>query len=115
MKKMVCWMIFILIVSVTGFAAEENVDQLIAKYLEARGGLAKLQAVQTMRVTGKMMAGPQEFPISIEFKRPNQIRIEINHPGTEYRPGLRRQAGMEHQSFRRLSGRQEGRPAHGCR
>ena len=81
MKKMVCWMIVMLIVSVAGFTAEENVDQLIAKYLEARGGLAKLQAVQTMHVTGKMMAGPQEFPLNIEFKRPNQIRFEINIQG----------------------------------
>ena len=77
MKKLIFWMILILVVSVAGLAAEENVDQLIAKHLDTRGGLAKIQAIQTMRVTGKMMAGPQEFPLTIEFKRPNQIRFEM--------------------------------------
>lgn len=77
MKKLLSWMVLILIVSVAGFTAEVNVDQLIAKSLEARGGLAKIQAIQTMRITGKMMYGPMELPINIEFKRPNQIRIEI--------------------------------------
>jgi outer membrane lipoprotein-sorting protein len=81
MKKLLFWMILILVVSVAGLTAEDNVDQLIAKYLEARGGLAKIQAIQTMRVTGKMMAGPQELPISFEFKRPNQVRLEITFQG----------------------------------
>jgi hypothetical protein len=81
MKKFMFWMILILIVSVAGLTAEENVDQLIAKYLEARGGLAKIQAIQTMRITGKMVGGPQEFFITMEFKRPNQLRVEVTIQG----------------------------------
>lgn len=77
MKKFMFWLMLILVVSGAGLAAEENVDQLIAKYLEARGGLAKIQAIQTMRITGKTMGGPQEFTISFEFKRPNQLRTEV--------------------------------------
>jgi outer membrane lipoprotein-sorting protein len=77
MKKTMFLLILILVVSVAGLMAEENVDQLIAKHLETRGGLAKIQAIQTMRITGKVMAGPQEFPVTIECKRPNQFRTDI--------------------------------------
>jgi outer membrane lipoprotein-sorting protein len=81
MKRMTVWMILILFVSAAGIAAEENVDQLIAKNLEARGGLAKIQAVQTMHIVGKITAGPQELSINIEYKRPNQLRMEITVQG----------------------------------
>jgi outer membrane lipoprotein-sorting protein len=81
MKKFMLWLILIMIVSVAGLAAEENVDQLIAKNLEARGGLARIQAIQTMRITGKIVGGPQEFSICFEFKRPNQMRLEVTIMG----------------------------------
>jgi outer membrane lipoprotein-sorting protein len=81
MKKIVFWMILFLVVSGMGFTAEMNADQLIAKYLEARGGLAKIQAIQTMHITGKVLAGPQEFSINMEYKRPNQVRMDITVQG----------------------------------
>src|SRR5436190_20093781 len=63
-------------------AAAPTVDSLIAKNLEARGGLDKIKAVQTMRMTGKMMMGPgMEAPMIIEMKRPANMRIEFTFQG----------------------------------
>ncbi|MBI4913193.1 MAG: outer membrane lipoprotein-sorting protein [Acidobacteria bacterium] len=58
-----------------------GVDQILAKHYEARGGLAKMQAVKSMRVTAKMSGGPAEFPMVIEQKRPAYLRVEINFQG----------------------------------
>lgn len=58
-----------------------NADQLIAKSIEARGGMAKLKSVQSMRSTIKMSAGPMEIPMVMEFKRPNKFRMDITFQG----------------------------------
>jgi hypothetical protein len=63
-------------------AAAPTVDQLIAKNFEARGGLDKIKAVQSMRMTGKMMMGPgMEAPLVIEMKRPANMRLEFTFQG----------------------------------
>jgi len=63
-------------------AAAPTVDQLIAKNMEARGGLDKIKAVQSMRMSGKMMMGPgMEAPMVIEMKRPANMRIEFTFQG----------------------------------
>ena len=63
-------------------AAAPSVDEVIAKNIEARGGLDKLKAVQTMRMTGKMTMGPGiEAPLTLEFKRPASMRIEFTLQG----------------------------------
>jgi outer membrane lipoprotein-sorting protein len=67
-------------------AAGQTVDELIAKSLEARGGLDKLRAIQSIRMTGKMSAsspmGPMELPMVIEMKRPASFRADITVQGT---------------------------------
>jgi outer membrane lipoprotein-sorting protein len=63
-------------------AAAQTVDELIAKSLEARGGLDKLKAVQAVRMTGRMSMGPMELPMVIEMKRPASFRADITVQGT---------------------------------
>jgi outer membrane lipoprotein-sorting protein len=63
-------------------AAAQTVDELIAKSLAARGGLDKLKAVQSIRMTGKMSMGPMELPMVIEMKRPARARLDITVQGT---------------------------------
>ena len=41
-------------------AAAQTVDEVIAKSFEARGGLDKLKAVQSIRMTGRMSMGPMD-------------------------------------------------------
>jgi hypothetical protein len=63
-------------------AAAQTVDEILAKNIEAKGGLAKLKAVQSMRMTGKMTLGPGiEAPIVLETKRPKLLRIDITVQG----------------------------------
>lgn len=64
-------------------AQAPTLDQVLAKHYEAKGGLAKIKAVKSMRITGKMSGGPAEFPMVIEQKRPNQFRLEINFQGNQ--------------------------------
>jgi hypothetical protein len=63
-------------------ASAQTVDELIAKNIEAKGGLAKLKAVKSQRATGKMVMGPgMEAPIVIVSKRPNRTRLEFTFQG----------------------------------
>jgi outer membrane lipoprotein-sorting protein len=60
----------------------QTVDELIAKNVEARGGLDKLKSVKSMRVSGKMTMGPgMEAPVILELKRPNRVRMELTFQG----------------------------------
>jgi outer membrane lipoprotein-sorting protein len=63
-------------------AAAQTADELIAKSLEARGGLDKLKAIQSIRMTGRMTMGPMELPMVIEKKRPASFRADITVQGT---------------------------------
>jgi outer membrane lipoprotein-sorting protein len=63
-------------------AAAQTVDELIAKNIEARGGMEKMKAVQGIRMTGKMMMGPgMEAPLTLEIKRPHNVRMEFTFQG----------------------------------
>ena len=60
----------------------QTVDEIIAKNLQAKGGLQKLKAVQAARLTGTMTVGPgMEAPFVLEFKRPNQMRLDFTLQG----------------------------------
>jgi outer membrane lipoprotein-sorting protein len=63
-------------------AHAQTVDEVLAKHYEAEGGLDKLKALQSRRVTGTMMMGPgMEAPIVMEQKRPGKRRIEFTVQG----------------------------------
>jgi outer membrane lipoprotein-sorting protein len=73
----------LLLAGLIGSAAwGQSVDEIIAKNIEAKGGLEKLKAVKTMRISGKMMMGPgMEAPMVIETARPNKMRVEFTFQG----------------------------------
>ena len=58
-----------------------TLDQIVAKNIQARGGLDKLKAVKSMRWTAKLMVQGMEIPITMEFKRPNNARMDITLQG----------------------------------
>jgi outer membrane lipoprotein-sorting protein len=63
-------------------AAAQTADEIIAKNLAAKGGLERLRAVKTIRMTGRMTVGPGiEAPIVLEIKRPNSMRMDITVQG----------------------------------
>ena len=59
-----------------------SADQIVQKHVEALGGLAKLNAIQSLVVTGKAsILGQTEAPLTIQVKRPNLLRLEITFQG----------------------------------
>jgi outer membrane lipoprotein-sorting protein len=72
----------LVVAATTAVAHAENVDDIIAKNLKARGGLDKLKGIQSLRMTGKMLVGPgMEAPFTMEFKRPKRMRMEFTIQG----------------------------------
>src|SRR5262249_10130101 len=57
-------------------ASAQTVDEVIAKNLQAQGGLEKLKAVTTLRATGKFSAGAFRASFLQENKRPDKVREE---------------------------------------
>jgi hypothetical protein len=73
---------FVLALLVALPAAAQTADDIIAKSIAAKGGLAKLQAVKTVRMTGRMTVGPGiDAPIVLELKRPKAMRMDITVQG----------------------------------
>ncbi len=73
---------FVIGIALAAPAASQTVDEIIAKNLEALGGLEKIRAVKTVRMTGKMTLGPGiEAPVVMELKRPNAMRLDITIQG----------------------------------
>ena len=71
-----------LLLSVSAFAADLTVDEILAKNVEARGGAEKWKSVQSYRLTGKMvMGGGMEAPFTMTKKRPENLRIDFSFQG----------------------------------
>jgi outer membrane lipoprotein-sorting protein len=64
-------------------ATAQTADEIVARHIVARGGLEKLQSLQSIRMTGKMSMGPgMEVPCVLEMKRPNMMRLDMTVQGT---------------------------------
>jgi outer membrane lipoprotein-sorting protein len=62
-------------------AAEPTVDEILAKNAEAKGGLDKLRAITSMKMTGKMSFGPIEAPFVMTKKRPENMKVDFTVQG----------------------------------
>jgi hypothetical protein len=62
--------------------AAQTADDIIAKYVKTVGGMEKIQAVKTLRRTGKFTGGGGfEAAVLQENKRPNLVREEFSLQG----------------------------------
>lgn len=60
----------------------QTVDDVIAKNLEARGGIDKIKAVKSAQITGHMtITGAGEAPFNWKWKRPSMLRVEFTLQG----------------------------------
>ena len=63
-------------------AAAQTVDEIVAKYIKAVGGMEKIQAVNTLRRSGKYMGGGGfEAAVLQDNKRGNAVREEFSLQG----------------------------------
>jgi outer membrane lipoprotein-sorting protein len=81
-RKLLLTSLAITLLVLAAVAQDLTVDQVIANNVQARGGLEKLKAIKSLRLTGKMNLGPDiEVPVVIELKRPNLMRTEFTLQG----------------------------------
>jgi outer membrane lipoprotein-sorting protein len=62
-------------------AAEPTVDEILAKNAAARGGVEKLAAVKSMRLTGKLSMGGMDAAFTMAKKRPEMVKMEFTLAG----------------------------------
>jgi outer membrane lipoprotein-sorting protein len=74
--------LFALALLLAPIAQAQTVDEILAKHHEAMGGIEKLKALNSMRVTGTIGVGPgMEAPFTMERKRPGKSRMEFSVQG----------------------------------
>lgn len=67
---------------VNGLAFAQTADELIHKNIEAKGGMEKIKAIQSIRMTGKLSAGGGFTAIEgQENQRPNSVRETMSLQG----------------------------------
>ena len=71
----------LLMLLVVHAASALTLDELIAKNIEARGGLDKIHAIQSIRFTGKLRFGSSDLPYVVMMKRPEMLRTEFTLQG----------------------------------
>jgi outer membrane lipoprotein-sorting protein len=64
-------------------ASAQTVDEILQKHIQARGGLENLKSVKSIRYSGKITAGGMDVPITVEQKRPNNLRVVFIQQGVQ--------------------------------
>lgn len=70
------WLLAVPLAMLSLGAGAQTVDEVIAKNIEAHGGLQKLKAVKTIRVSGHYAQGSFRAGFGQETKRPDKVREE---------------------------------------
>jgi outer membrane lipoprotein-sorting protein len=58
-------------------AAAQTADEILAKVMAARGGLDKLRAIHSERVSGQISFGDVTGPFVVELKRPLKMHMQL--------------------------------------
>src|ERR1043166_8298384 len=74
------------LVATAEFAQEQKpltVDELAVKNVEAKGGAEPLHALQSLRLTGKMLVNQGQLQLAFVQikKRPDEVRTEVSLQG----------------------------------
>ena len=80
MKRLLITILFS-IAAVAVVQAEQNLDEVLAEYVEAKGGADAIQGIKTMQISGKMTMGAMEFPFELTSKRPNKVYTSFEAQG----------------------------------
>jgi len=68
---------FLIVVFVAALAHAQTAEEIVAKNLKAKGGVEKLKAMNSVKITGKISAQGMELPMTTWARRPNLIRREM--------------------------------------
>ncbi|MGO9649760.1 MAG: hypothetical protein ACLPOO_17095 [Terriglobales bacterium] len=82
------------------FSSAQTADELVAKNIEAKGGMDKIQGLKTMRMTGKtVLPGGFVGAVSQENTRPNLVRETFSLQGMTAVQAFDGSAGWQIQPF----------------
>ena len=70
-----------LVIGAPAKASAQSVDELLAKNYQSRGGLDKLKAIDSIKVTGHMSASGSDMAMTTWMKRPYLVRQEMDVQG----------------------------------
>jgi hypothetical protein len=74
--------LFAVVLCACGCVYSQTADELVTKNIQAKGGIDKIKAIKTYRMTGKLVAGGGVTgEVSQENLRPNQVRETFNLQG----------------------------------
>ena len=79
--KRIPGILVLLVLMLTMAATAETVDEIIAKNIEAKGGLEALQAIETLQATGKLAMQGMEIPFVMYNQRPKSFRMDMTMQG----------------------------------
>jgi outer membrane lipoprotein-sorting protein len=69
-------------------ATAQTVDEIIAKNIQAKGGIEKLKSTNSVRMTGTATIQGTQVPVTTVSKRPNMMRNEIEMAGQKMVQGF---------------------------
>ena len=75
-------LLFVLVVLTASHASAQTVDEIVAKHVEARGGIARLKAIDTVRIERTVAATFNDIDVLIVKKRPDLYRSEQTPEGS---------------------------------
>src|SRR5215471_5998601 len=62
-------------------APAQTLDEIVKRAIDARGGIEKIKAVQSERITGTFSTQGIEGALILELKRPHKLHSEITVEG----------------------------------
>lgn len=81
-KFAVVCLAIVLSAAAPGMAQEPTVEDLVARHLEAMGGAERLEAIETLSMSGRAKTRPgQEALVTREVRPPGRIRTEFTFQG----------------------------------
>ena len=83
MKMTMC-----LVALVSFFAQAQSADEILAKYFENTGGIAKWKAVQGVKMSAKVNQGGMEIPLEIVQLKDGRQATTITFQGKEIKQGV---------------------------
>jgi outer membrane lipoprotein-sorting protein len=77
--KLLC---FVVVLFLPVVAAAQTADEIVNKVLAARGGVSRIKAVHSQRISGTINFGPgADGPFLVELERPGKMHIEVTVQG----------------------------------
>lgn len=75
------WLWMLVVLASAGVSCAQTVDELVAKNLEAMGGLDKINAIKTLRMSGRLQTNDFSADVAQDWKAPGLIRQSFTLQG----------------------------------